>query len=194
MRGNIPRSCISETVNCTMSMSSTCCCPSREPYVMDRGYIDFEWPHRLHEAGSFFVARAKSNLYAQRRYSHPVDRSTGLMCDQTIMLTGFYSCQDFAMPLRRIHFKNPVTGKRLMFLTNNVACRRSPSPSCIDAVGRSSSFSNGSSGIFVSTPCLAHPITPSSLNSGLRSRCTCSSPSLRNASTSPRACMKCYRY
>ena len=90
-------------------------------YVMDRGYLDFKRLHRLHDAGSFFVTRAKSNLQAQRRYSHPVDRSTGLMCDQTIVLTGFYSCQDFATPLRRIRFKDPVTGKRLVFLTNNFA-------------------------------------------------------------------------
>jgi len=90
-------------------------------YVMDRGYLDFKRLHRLHDAGSFFVTRAKSNLQAQRRYSHPVDRSTGLMCDQTIVLTGFYSCQDFATPLRRIRFKDPVTGKRLVFLSNNFA-------------------------------------------------------------------------
>ncbi len=90
-------------------------------YVMDRGYLDFDRLHRLHDAGSFFLTRAKSNLQAQRRYSHPVDRSTGLMCDQTIVLTGFYSCQDFATPLRRIRFKDPVTGKRLVFLTNNFA-------------------------------------------------------------------------
>jgi hypothetical protein len=88
-------------------------------YVMDRGYIDFERLHRLHAAGSFFVTRAKSNLNAQRRYSHPVDRSTGLMCDQTIVLTGFYSRQDFETPLRRIRFTDPVTGKRLVFLTNH---------------------------------------------------------------------------
>jgi hypothetical protein len=90
-------------------------------YVMDRGSLDFERLHRLHDAGSFFVTRAKSNFQAQRRYSHPVDRSTGLMCDQTIVLTGFYSCQDFATPLRRIRFKDPLTGKRLVFLTNNFA-------------------------------------------------------------------------
>ena len=90
-------------------------------YIMDRGYLDFERLHRLHDAGSFFVTRAKSNLQAQRRYSHPVDRNTGLMCDQTIVLTGFYSRQDFATPLRRIRFKDPVTGKRLVFLTNNFA-------------------------------------------------------------------------
>jgi hypothetical protein len=88
-------------------------------YIMDRGYIDFERLHRLHEAGSFFVTRAKSNLKAQRRYSHPVDRSTGLICDQTIVLTGFYSRQDFETPLRRIRFRDPESGKRLVFLTNN---------------------------------------------------------------------------
>src|SRR5664280_1953087 len=87
--------------------------------VMDRGYIDFERLHRLHEAGSFFVTRAKSNLNAQRRYSHPVDRSTGLICDQTVVLTGFYSRQDFDTPLRRIRFRDPETDKRLVFLTNN---------------------------------------------------------------------------
>jgi hypothetical protein len=90
-------------------------------YVMDRGYVDFERLHRLHEAGSFFVTRAKSNLRAQRRYSRRVDRSTGLICDQTIVLTGFYSRQDFGTPLRRIKFKDPTTGKRLVFLTNNFA-------------------------------------------------------------------------
>ncbi len=90
-------------------------------YVMDRVYIDFERLHRLHAAGSFFVTRAKTNLKAQRRYSHPVDRSTGLICDQTIALTGFYSRQDFDTPLRRIKFKDPKTGKRLVFLTNNFA-------------------------------------------------------------------------
>jgi hypothetical protein len=88
-------------------------------YIMDRGYIDFDRLFQLHEAKSFFVTRAKSNLKAQRRYSHPVDRSTGLICDQTIVLTGFYSKQDFDTPLRRVRFKDPATGKGLVFLTNN---------------------------------------------------------------------------
>ena len=87
-------------------------------YVMDRGYLDFERLHRLHRAGAFFVTRAKSNLRAQRRYSRPVDRSTGLICDQTITLTGFYSKADYPDTLRRIRFKDPKTGKRLVFLTN----------------------------------------------------------------------------
>jgi IS4 transposase len=88
-------------------------------YIMDRGDIDFERLCRLHEAKSFFVTRAKSNLKAQRRYSHPIDRTTGLICDQTVLLTGFYSRQDFDTPLRRVRFKDPDTGKRLVFLTNN---------------------------------------------------------------------------
>ena len=90
-------------------------------YVMDRGYIDFERLARFHEAGSFFVTRAKSNLKAQRRYSHPVDRSSGLICDQTVALTVFYSRKGFEAPLRRIRFRDPESGKRLVFLTNNFA-------------------------------------------------------------------------
>ena len=91
-------------------------------YVMDRGYVDFERLARLDDAGSFFVTRAKSNLKARRRYSRPVDRSTGLVCDRTVLLTGFYSRQGFNnRPLRRIRFTDPQTGKRLVFLTNNFA-------------------------------------------------------------------------
>ena len=90
-------------------------------YVMDRGYIDFERLGRLSEAGSFFVTRAKSNLKVQRRYSRKVDKNTGLICDQTVMLTVFYSRQGFDAPLRRIKFKDPSTGKTLVFLTNNFA-------------------------------------------------------------------------
>jgi hypothetical protein len=90
-------------------------------YVMDRGYLDFERLYRLHEAGSFFVTRAKSNLKAERRYSHPVDRETGLICDQTVILSGFYSHKGFPVPLRRIKYIDPKTHKRLVFLTNQFA-------------------------------------------------------------------------
>ena len=90
-------------------------------YIMDRGYLDFERLYRFHEAGSFFVTRAKSNLKVQRRYSHPVDRATGLICDQTVVLTGFYSHKGFEAPLRRIRFNDPETDKTLIFLTNNFA-------------------------------------------------------------------------
>jgi len=88
-------------------------------YIMDRGFLDFERLYRFHEAGSFFVTRGKSNLKVQRRYSHPVDRTTGVMCDQSVVLTGFYSRQGFEAPLRRIRFKDPETAKTLIFLTNN---------------------------------------------------------------------------
>src|SRR3984893_4113231 len=87
-------------------------------YVMDRGYLDFERLHRLHLAGAFFVTRAKSNLKAKRRYSRAVDRSTGLICDQTITLSVFYSKVGYPEPLRRIRFKTDE-GKTLVFLTNN---------------------------------------------------------------------------
>jgi len=88
-------------------------------YIMDRGFLDFERLYRFHQAGSFFVTRGKSNLQVQRRYSHPIDRTTGLICDQSVVLTGFYSHQGFEAPLRRIRFKDPETAKTLIFLTNN---------------------------------------------------------------------------
>lgn len=88
-------------------------------YIMDRGFLDFERLHRFHVAGSFFVIRGKKNLKARRRYSHPVDRTTGLICDQTVALTGFYSAKGYDAPLRRIRFKDPKTTKTLIFLTNN---------------------------------------------------------------------------
>jgi len=88
-------------------------------YIMDRGFLDFERLYRFHQAGSFFVTRGKSNLKVQRRYSHPVDRNTGLICDQSVVLTGFYSHQGFQAPLRRIRFKDPETAKTPVFLTNN---------------------------------------------------------------------------
>ena len=89
-------------------------------YVMDRGYVDFARLHRLHLAGAFFVTRAKSNLKAHRVYSAPTDRDTGILCDQTIVLEGFYSKQDYPTYLRRVRFKDPETGKTLVFLTNQM--------------------------------------------------------------------------
>jgi Domain of unknown function (DUF4372)/Transposase DDE domain len=90
-------------------------------YIMDRGFLDFKRLYRFHTAGSFFVTRGKSNLRVKRRYSHAVDRLTGLICDQTVALTGFYAFKDYEAPLRRIRFKDPETGKTLVFLTNNFA-------------------------------------------------------------------------
>ena len=88
-------------------------------YVMDRGYIDFARLHALHRAGSFFVTRAKSNLSAHRVYSKTVDRGTGLVCDQTIALDGFYAAKDYPEHLRRVRYKDPDSGKRLVFLSNH---------------------------------------------------------------------------
>ena len=87
-------------------------------YIMDRGYIDFEQLHRLHQAGSFYVIRAKSNLRFQRRYSLESDRAAGIICDQIGTLTGFYTTQDYPTPLRRVRIKDDE-GKTLVFLTNN---------------------------------------------------------------------------
>lgn len=90
-------------------------------YVMDRGFIDYARLHRLQEYGAFFVVRAKSNLNARRRYSHAVDRSSGLRSDQTIILNNFYAHRGFPHPLRRVRIKDLQTGKSLIVLTNNFA-------------------------------------------------------------------------
>jgi hypothetical protein len=88
-------------------------------YVMDRGYLDFERLYALHQAGAFFVTRAKSNFKCTRVYSNPVDRNTGLICDQHIELTVFYSQRGYPERMRRIRYKDPETGKKLVFLTNH---------------------------------------------------------------------------
>jgi hypothetical protein len=90
-------------------------------YVMDRGYVDFARLYVLHQAGAFFVTRAKSNLDAHRLYSAPTDRAGGIICDQTIALDGHYTRQDYPDLLRRIRFKDAATGKTLVFLTNQFA-------------------------------------------------------------------------
>ena len=90
-------------------------------YVMDRGYVDFARLHRLHEAGAFFVTRAKSNLSAHRVYSAATDRTTGVIADQTIALDGHYTKRDYPVHLRRVRFRDPKTGKTLVFLTNMTA-------------------------------------------------------------------------
>ncbi len=90
-------------------------------YVMDRGYLDFTRLHRLHQAGAFFVTRAKRGMNARRVYSASVDRSTGVICDQRVMLTGYYPVRNYPEHLRRIKYKDPDTGKTLVFLTNNTA-------------------------------------------------------------------------
>jgi Domain of unknown function (DUF4372)/Transposase DDE domain len=88
-------------------------------YIMDRGYLDFARLYKMHQCGAFFVTRAKSNMNARRIYSASVDRATGIVCDQTIGLAGFYIKDDYPEHLRRVRFKDPETGKTLIFLTNN---------------------------------------------------------------------------
>jgi Domain of unknown function (DUF4372)/Transposase DDE domain len=90
-------------------------------YLMDRGYIDFARLHTLHQAGAFFVTRAKSNLNAHRVYSAVTDRTTGVIADQTIALDGSRTSQDYPVHLRRIRFHDPETAKTLIFLTNQTA-------------------------------------------------------------------------
>ena len=90
-------------------------------YVMDRGYLDFERLHVLHQAGAFFVTRAKSNLDARRIYSAPTDRTTGIICDQTIALTGHYSQRHYPDHLRRIRLRDAESAKMLVFLSNQFA-------------------------------------------------------------------------
>jgi hypothetical protein len=87
-------------------------------YVMDRAYLDFERLYSLHTLKAYFVTRAKKNFQFQRRYSHPVDRSTGIICDQTVLLTGFYPKQRYPEVLRRIKYRDPE-GRVLVFLTND---------------------------------------------------------------------------
>lgn len=90
-------------------------------YVMDRGFLDYARLYRFHQAGSFFVTRARSNMRSRRRYSHPVDRSSGLICDHTVFFTGQPAQEHFPAPLRRIRCKDLDTGQTLIFLTNNFA-------------------------------------------------------------------------
>jgi len=90
-------------------------------YVMDRGYLDFERLYVLHQAKSFFVTRSKRNFNFSRRYSREVDKSTGVQCDQTIVLETYYSSQGYPEPLRRIRYDDAERDKRLVFLTNDFA-------------------------------------------------------------------------
>ena len=88
-------------------------------YVMDRGYRDYARLFALTRAAAFFVIRAKPNLQFRRLYSHPVDNTTGLHCDQTIALTGLYAAQDYPEKLQRITYYDAVSQKTFVFLTNN---------------------------------------------------------------------------
>ena len=89
-------------------------------YIMDRGYLDFARLFKLHQSGAFFVTRAKRGMNARRVYSSATDRASGVICDQRVALNGFYVRRDYPEHLRRVKFKDPVSGKTLVFLTNNM--------------------------------------------------------------------------
>ena len=88
-------------------------------YVMDKAYLDFERLYTLHQNAAYFVTRAKINTGLKRLYSNPVDKSTGVRCDQIVVLTGFYSKKTYPEKLRRVKFFDSDSGRRLVFLTNN---------------------------------------------------------------------------
>ena len=88
-------------------------------YVMDRGYLDFARLYALNQSGAFFVTRAKRNSNIRRTASRPVDRSMGLICDQTVMLNTYYAAHDYPGALRRVRYRDPTTDKSLVFLTNH---------------------------------------------------------------------------
>ena len=88
-------------------------------YIMDRAYLDFSRLYSMNQWSAFFVIRAKSNFRFRRLYSHPIDKKTGLKCDQTILLTGFYPSKGYPEKIRRIKYHDAETNKTLVFLTNN---------------------------------------------------------------------------
>lgn len=88
-------------------------------YIMDRGYVDFKRLYTMHNTGAFFLIRAKSNTLYKRRYSNKTDTSDGIICDQTIMLTGLKTSVDYPQALRRVKYYDTTTGKTFNFLTNN---------------------------------------------------------------------------
>ena len=90
-------------------------------YVMDRGYLDYERLHRIHSQGAFFITRPKKNYRYRRLYSHPIDKSIGLRCDQTVVLVSFYPRKRYPDKLRRIRYVEPASGKTFVFLTNSFA-------------------------------------------------------------------------
>jgi hypothetical protein len=87
-------------------------------YIMERGYLDFGRLYTFHQSLAFFITRAKGNFQFRRLYSHPIDKSTGLKCDQTIVVTSFYPAKEYPEKLRRIHYVDKETEQNLVFLTN----------------------------------------------------------------------------
>jgi len=119
LRGSIPAFIrITTAMKDDVSILDQIACEPGAYYVMDRGYLDFDRFYRIHLARAFFVTRAKRNLDARRLYSNPTDKQRGILADQTVALNQYRSHRDYPSHLRRIRFRDPETGKNLVFLTN----------------------------------------------------------------------------
>ncbi len=119
LRGNIPTFIrITEALLHDVNILDDLLLEAGAFYIMDRGYLDFGRLYTFHQCLAFFVTRAKGNSQFRRLYSHPIDKSTGLKCDQTIVLTSFYPAKDYPEKLRRIHYVDKETEQNLVFLTN----------------------------------------------------------------------------
>jgi hypothetical protein len=119
LRGNIPTFIrITEALRHDVNILDDLLLEAGAFYIMDRGYLDFGRLYTFHQCMAFFVTRAKGNFQFRRLYSHPVDKSTGLRCDQIIVLTGFYASKDYPEKLRRVCYEDKETEQSLVFLTN----------------------------------------------------------------------------
>ena len=119
LRGNIPTFIrITEALRHDVNILDDLLLEAGAFYIMDRGYLDFGRLYTFHQCKAFFVTRAKGNFQFRRLYSHPVDKSTGLRCDQIIVLTGFYASKDYPEKLRRVCYEDKETEQSLVFLTN----------------------------------------------------------------------------
>jgi IS4 transposase len=129
-------------------------------YVMDRGYLDFERLFAFTQSVAFFVVRSKANVKLRRRYSHPVDRSTGVRSDHTVILTASGSAKVYLHPLRRITYVDSETSKRLIFLTNNFTLPALTIAMIYRSRWQVELFSNGSSSTSESKLSMAPARTP----------------------------------
>ena len=119
LRGNIPTFIrITEALMHDVNILDDIILEAGAFYIMDRGYLDFGRLYTFHQCLAFFVARAKGNFQFRRLYSCPIDKSTGLRCDQIIVLTGFYASKDYPEKLRRVSYVDKETEQSLVFITN----------------------------------------------------------------------------
>ena len=147
----------------------------------NRGYIDFERLHAFTLELAFFVAHTKENVLLQRRHSHPVDKSTGVRSDQTVVLAAAGSSAAYPDALRRVSCFDAVTGKRLVFLTNNFTLPAPTIAQFTSSVGKSSFSLSGSSNICASSRSTAPARTPSKPKSKSPTASMSWSPSFANA-------------